>query len=98
MTKPVLFMPAARLELIEARDWYDRMLSGLGQRFLDQVDVQIGRIEAHPLQFPVMWRDVRRVRVARFPYGLFFRILPDVQYVIAIFHSSRDPTIWRGRI
>ena len=40
---------------------------------------------------------IRRARLRRFPHGLFFRVLDDALYVIACFHASRDPLIWRGR-
>jgi plasmid stabilization system protein ParE len=91
-------MPAARLELIEAQDWYDREVPGLGARFRAEVDRQVERILANPLQFPVMLADVRRARLRRFPYGLFFRPLGATIYVLACFHSSRDPRNWQRRI
>jgi hypothetical protein len=83
-------MPAARVELIEAQDWYERKARGLGGRFRDEVDFQVDRIAAHPMRFPEILPGARRVRLRRFPYGLF--------YVIACFHSSRDPLVWRSRI
>ena len=91
-------MPAARLDMIDAHDWYERQAPGLGVRFRGEVDFQVRRIAATPLQFPEILADVRRVRLRRFPYGLFFRVLPDAVYVIACFHSSRDPLIWQSRI
>jgi toxin ParE1/3/4 len=90
-------MPAARVELIEAQDWYERQAPGLGRKFRDEVDVQVGRIAVRPLHFPVMLNDVRRARLRRFPYSLFFRPLQDAIYVIPCFHSSRDPNVWQGR-
>jgi toxin ParE1/3/4 len=90
-------MPAARAEMIAAQEWYEREAEGLGRKFRDEVDFQVGRIAANPLRFPEMLSDVRRARLRRFPYGLFFRLLPDGVYVIACFHSSRDPFIWRNR-
>ncbi len=98
MTQPLIFLPAARAELIVAQDWYERESPGLGARFRGEVDLQIGRIVANPLRFPVQLSDVRRARLRHFPYGLFFRVLPDALYVIACFHSRRDPTVWRRRV
>jgi len=67
-------MPAARVELIDARDWYERG-PGMGRRSRDEVDI----------------------RLRRFPYGLFFRPSQDAIYVIACFHSGRDPAMWQSR-
>jgi len=69
----------------------------LGVRFRAEVDSQVERIGANALQFPIHFKDVRRSRLRRFPYGLFFRVLPDAVYVFACFHASRDPTVWRSR-
>ena len=90
-------MPAARAELIAAQDWYERTSPRLGIRFLAEVDAQVERIATDALQFPIQFRDIRRARLRRFPYGLFFRALPEAVYVIACFHASRDPTTWRRR-
>ena len=90
-------MPAARLEIIEAQDWYENEAAGLGARFRAELDRQALRILANPQQFPLMLAGVRRARLRRFPYGLFFRSLDDAIYVIACFHSSRDPLLWQSR-
>ncbi len=33
----------------------------------------------------------------RFPYIVVFRELHDAVYVIAVFHTSRDPLVWQRR-
>jgi plasmid stabilization system protein ParE len=98
VTRPVVFLPAARLELIEAQDWYESEARGLGAQFRAAVGDQVARISANPLAFPVVLRDGRRARLRRFPYSLFFRLLDDATYVIACFHSSRDPRVRQRRV
>ena len=87
--RAVLFMPAARLEFIEAFDWYEARAPGLGAAFEVEANRQIAL--AKPLQFPIKVEDVRRARLRRFPYSLFFRVVGDEAFVIACFHASRDP-------
>lgn len=53
-------MPAARLDMIDAQDWYERRAQGLGARFRAEVDFQVKRIAANPLLFPEILADVRR--------------------------------------
>lgn len=77
--------------MIDAQDWCERKAQGLGARFLAEVDFQVKRIAANPLLFPEILADVRRARLRRFPYGLFFRVLDESVFVIACFHSGRDP-------
>lgn len=45
-----------------------------------------------------MVADIRRARLKRFPYGLFFRLVDDDIFVIACFHANRDPKVWRERV
>ncbi len=90
-------MPAARLEVIEAQDWYEHERKGLGAEFRAELDYQLGRITEHPLRFPRMLADVHRAKLRRFPYSLFFRPLDEAIYIVACFHSSRNPIIWQSR-
>jgi len=91
-------MPAARLEIIEAQDWYEKEKTGLGAEFRAEINHQVERILANPLQFPCMLDDVRRAKLRRFPYGLFFRPSHETICVIACFHSSRNPIVWQYRV
>ena len=94
----VLFTPAAQAEVSEAQDWYEREAAGLGGRFRAEVDRVVQRLAVNPLQLPAMLADVRRARLRKFPYGLFFRVVEDDVFIIACFHSSRDPRVWRQRL
>lgn len=46
---------------------------------------------------PLVYRDVRRALLKRFPYGVFFRLRPDRIRVLAILHLSRDTSRWQRR-
>ncbi len=97
MTVPVIFAREARLELIEAQDWYEGKSGGLGAVFRREVVRVVDRLRESPLQFPVVQLDVRRARLLRFPYALYFRPGPRSIEVIACFHSRRDGRAWQGR-
>jgi plasmid stabilization system protein ParE len=94
---PVIFLPAAQIEAIEAQDWYEAEASGLSARFLAELDAAVQRVAFNPYQFPVVLADIRRALLRQFPYALFFRIVDDTVFVMACFHSSRDPRIWQRR-
>ena len=96
--KPVILTPAARTELIEAQDWYEKEAPGLGARFRAVVDATIERMSDNPLQFPVVYKGIRRALLRRFPYSVFFIVEDDEALtVIACFHGSRDPARWQKR-
>jgi plasmid stabilization system protein ParE len=94
---PIFFGPAARAEIIEAANWYAANAPVLAARFTGEVDAVVERIADNPLQFPVALKDVRRAKLRRFPYTLFFRVVDETVFVVACFHASRDPQRWQGR-
>jgi toxin ParE1/3/4 len=93
----VVFLPAAQLEASDAQDWYEAEAAGLGVRFRAELDQVAERLAANPFVFPIVVADIRRALLRRFPYALFFRIVDDAVFVMACFHSSRDPRIWQQR-
>lgn len=96
--RPVSFTRAATAELIDAQDWYEGESAGLGRRFRSEIDRTVRRLAAAPRQFPELFKQVRRARVEKFPYALFFLIADDALLVVACFHSSRDPRQWQKRL
>ncbi len=89
--------------MAEAYEWYETRSPGLGEEFVAVDEVLVATREA-PQRFPVVHRDgdleVRRARLRRFPFGLFFiwnhRETGDTS-VIACLHARRDPRRWLRR-
>ena len=96
MTQPVRFLPQARQEAIETRNWYERRQPGLGALFAQALAEAIGRVQTQPLQFPLVMEQVRRAILLRFPYAVYFRIEPSEIIVMAV-HGRQDPRSWQQR-
>ena len=97
--RSLIFTQTARAELVEAQDWYENKVPGLGLRFRAAVHAAVERINSNPLQFRVVHKNIRRALLPRFPYALMFVIEPDDSVtVIACFHGSRDPSQWQRRM
>lgn len=97
MSLRLVLRRAAQVELDEAAELDEGQRPGLGVVFVSEVQQVSETISVHPLQYPSANRDVRGALVPRFPYGVYFRVKPDQAVIIAVFHTSREPTIWRGR-
>ena len=97
MSLPVVLRDEARAEFDEAFDWYDAQRAGFGTVFVTEVQRVFDRIGASPLMHRIVLADVRMAVVRRFPYSVFYRPHADHVEVIAVFHSSRDPSAWRRR-
>ena len=97
MNLPIVLRDEAQAEFDEAFDWYDAKRGGLGLEFVAEIQKVFDRIAANPLLHQVVLADIRKGVVRRFPYCVFYRPHQDRVEVIAVFHSSRDPSIWQGR-
>jgi hypothetical protein len=95
---PVQFRPAASRDAIDAADWYEAQLPGLGARFFLDLDNVLSRIEESRDQFPHVYRDTHRALLRRFPYGIFFRNYEDRTLVVAVADLRRKPNRWQERI
>ena len=97
MNYKLIIRPEAEAELEEAFVWYEQQVVGLGSQFLLVVDAAINSIQRNPLQYPVIYKDIRRALTRRFPYQVFFVINDKKIVIIAVFHGMRNPVIWKSR-
>lgn len=86
----VLLRQEAENDLAAAYDWYESRVTGLGQRFLEYLDIAMRSLEWRPLMHRDVWPGVRRALTDRFPYSVYFQIQGDHIEIIAILHQSRD--------
>ena len=93
----VILLPEAREDVLEAFHWYDGERPGLGKVFRAALNQAIRGIRTTPFAAQVVYRDLRRVMVDRFPYGVFSRVLPEAIVVVGVIHGRRAPTAWMRR-
>jgi plasmid stabilization system protein ParE len=97
MSLRVAFRPEAQGDLLQAHDWYEQQ-AGLGDAFSDRAEEAIERIQRMPRMYAMVFRDVRRAKIRRFPYLIYYRVQQDRIEVIAVLHGSRDPRLWQQRV
>jgi plasmid stabilization system protein ParE len=88
----------AQAEFNAAHKWYEQKRAGLGEEFSEEVHRVFDRILVTPKLYSCVYKDVRRAPVHRFPYAVFYQILPDRIRIIAVFHDRRDPSSWQARV
>ena len=54
MSRPVRFLPEARQDLIQTRQWYDQQQAGLGAVFARAFADAIERMQSQPLSYPAL--------------------------------------------
>jgi len=98
MTLPLHFTPEALDEYSDAIDWYEDQQRGLGKTFRFRVRECLMKIQANPRLYGTIEYNARSVKVPRHSYKIIYTILPDSITIQAIFHTSRDPKVWRRRV
>jgi plasmid stabilization system protein ParE len=98
MSLPLVLRGAARADFNEAFDWYERQRPGLGIDFAERVQAVFDSISAMPELHAPVHRDVRKAVVKPYPYSVIYRIRDNQVTVLAVFHSKRDPGVWKSRV
>jgi plasmid stabilization system protein ParE len=97
MSLPLDFHPAVRGEINDAHSWYEQRRPGLGHDFLDEVERVLAEIAANPARYGFADADIREGLLTRFPYAIYYRVLTDRIRILAVYHTSRDPSGWQAR-
>jgi plasmid stabilization system protein ParE len=97
MSVPIVVRPEVEQDLRSAQNWYDARSDGLGVEFSIQVSEMFDRIAQMPEMFALTWKDIRKCRLTRFPYNVYYRSLVDRVEILAVMHASRHPTSWKSR-
>jgi plasmid stabilization system protein ParE len=98
MSLPLHVRVSAREDLAEAHEWYEGKKKGLGERFLNEVEITFRGIQAFPESRAAEYRGVHRALVKRFPYVVYYRIGAESIEVLAVQHGKRDPQSWKLRV
>ncbi len=97
MSYEIIVRPEAALEVQEAFDWYQEKTEGLGLEFLRAADACLAGVQRNPLASPMMYQEIRRALLRKFPYILFYIVKEEQIIVLACFHARRDPIDWMRR-
>lgn len=89
--------PEAAAELTEAAKVYELKVPSLSAQFLDAVDEAVSVFLAAPERWRIVENEVRRYLMPRFPYAIYYRVLPDQIRILAFKHHSRHPDYWQNR-
>lgn len=93
----IVIRPAAAADIEDAFVWYEQQRGGLGSEFLKIIDGALIAIQRAPQLHPVIHRNTRRALLPRFPYGIYYRIYPELTVIVACMHGRRNPRRWRSR-
>ena len=87
----------ADLDYLQALDWYEKRQTGLGREFDAELLALFERIKQNPELFQKETDTVRKARMPRFKYRIYFTVEGMEIGVVAIWHPNRNPDTLRRR-
>jgi len=92
-------LPDADRDLQQASAWYNEKQSGLGGRFVLAARETLEVILRWP-ELPRAFgrKAIRKVRILRSPYSIYYRIIGQEIQVMGIVHGARDPNYLNYRL
>lgn len=97
MTSPVRYRQEAVADIEAAYDWYEAERPGLGLEFRGALADAERFLAETPEAFPVVYRELRRILLHRFPYSVYFALTLEGVQIWGCIHQARHPKTWRSR-
>ena len=89
---------SAELDIADAQIWYEEQQIGLAAKFHHELSTVFARLTESPLIYPVVYRNIRRVVLHRFPFLIWYQIEGENVIVLACTHGKADPDTLRPRL
>lgn len=97
MTRALRFTPAADADIARVYQWYHARSAGRSGRFRVALEVALAFITEFPEAGPVVHKDLRRMRLRRFTFAVYYRIAGSTIEIRGCLHGRRNPRAWRSR-
>lgn len=93
----LLIKEGAQADISNGFQHYSQISPKLGDDFVEQLDAAFERILSNPDAFAKVFKEVRQMRIRRFPYVVSFLVEENRIVVLAVLHGHRKPEIWKKR-
>jgi plasmid stabilization system protein ParE len=98
MSYRIILSPDAKADISSAVRWYQRRDLNVAFRFTLETRAAMSRIARSPYQFPRINGSIRRARLNRFPYYIYYALNKERgAFVFAVLHQRRNHSIWMDR-
>jgi plasmid stabilization system protein ParE len=95
----VTFHPAAVQEVNEIIEYLNEQSSNLGNEFVDELKRSENFLRDFPDTWPCIRNNIRRLKVSRFSYNVFYHIIDDGNIeILTVMHFRRKPFNFLDRL
>ena len=86
-----IISPKATNDIRKISIWYEEQSVDLGESFILELRSKIRRIMKYPEMYKPVTKNVRRYKIRRFPYFIFYTVQQDTLIILRIRHTKRKP-------
>lgn len=99
MRAKIIFSPFVKDDLKNGKDWYNKIDKKLASRFLNEYRENINFISENPSSKEIRYGNLRISYLTSFPFGIHYEFIENENTitVYSVFHTSRNPKIWKKR-
>jgi plasmid stabilization system protein ParE len=89
----LIYSSKAEKEFLEAYDYYEERLLGLGDRFVNCIESKVESIVKNPYAYSIRRKNLHEYWVKEFPFLIVYQILEKENLIViaSVFHTSRNP-------
>ena len=87
----------AEIDFDNSYEYYNKQSKLVADKFYNSVNNSLNSIQNNPYSFQVLYKNIRSFALNKFPFVIYYYIEPDVIKVISVFHTSRNPYVWKKR-
>jgi plasmid stabilization system protein ParE len=92
------FHPQAVIEIEDAIHWYEERSLVSVQKLKNELLKSFRIITTYPFSVHNYYKSFRSYFLKTFPYRIVYSVSGKTVYIIAVFHTSRNPELLRKRI
>ncbi|MFN8275961.1 MAG: type II toxin-antitoxin system RelE/ParE family toxin [Chitinophagales bacterium] len=97
MKPKLVFGVEFEADLKESYLFYEQQRAGLGDDFILAVEAALAEIYRNPMLFAQVYKNMRKVNLKRFPFGVFYVVQNNETIILAVLHLVRAPASWKKR-
>ena len=89
MSYQITISDEARMDIREAKDYYNKIDDKLAKRYISDITKTIDKLSESPIHHEVKYRNIRIAFTHTFPYGVHFIVDKKTIYILRVFHTKR---------
>ena len=92
----VNILPAAKLDISDAANWYNSKQQDLGKQFVKEIRNKTLLIVHNPKIYPVRYKNIRTTVLDVFPFMIHYTFDESNKtiLIVGVFHTSLNPDRW----